>query len=144
MFPRARVVWCRRDPRDVAISIFGENFAPDEAWATRLDTIGGYIRGQERLMRHWQSVLPLPILESSYEALVESPETGARAIVDFAGLPWDPACLAFHRSARAVQSPSRWQVRQPVHTRSVGRWRHYADHLAPLLEALDAQEAPSH
>lgn len=138
MFPRARVVWCRRDPRDVAISILGENFALEEAWATRLDSIGAYIRGQEALMRHWQAVLPLPILESSYEALVEGPEAGARAIVDFAGLPWDPACLAFHQGTRAVQSPSRWQVRQPVHTRSVGRWRHYAAHLGPLQEALEA------
>ncbi|HET8819313.1 MAG TPA: sulfotransferase [Xanthomonadaceae bacterium] len=138
MFPRARVVWCRRDPRDVAVSIFGENFALEETWATRLDTIGTYIRGQERLMRHWQAVLPLPILEFPYEALVGSTESGARAIVDFAGLPWDRACLDFHDNARAVQSPSRWQVRQPVHTRSVGRWRNYEAHLGPLLEALEA------
>ena len=138
MFPRARVVWCRRDPRDVAISIFGENFALEESWSTDLSAIGAYIRAQERLMRHWQAVLPLPILAWDYEALVAAPEERARTIVDFAGLPWDPACLAFHDTTRVVQSPSRWQVRQPLHARSVGRWRHYEAHLGPLLETIAA------
>lgn len=136
MFPGARVVWCRRDPRDIAISIYGENFALDETLATDLGAIGHYILGQERLMRHWQSVLPLPILESSYEDLVAEPEAHARRIVGFTGLPWDPACLEFHRSDRAVQSPSRWQVREPVHSRSVGRWRNYAAHLGPLSDVI--------
>lgn len=135
MFPRARVAWCRRDPRDVAVSILGENFALAETWATDQAAIAHYISAQERLMRHWQRVLPLPILESRYEALVEAPEARARALVGFAGLAWDPACLAFHASTRPVQSPSRWQVRQPVHTRSVGRWRHYEAHLGPFLDA---------
>lgn len=138
LFPRARVVWCRRDPRDVATSIFGENFALDEPWATRLDAIGHFILAQDRLMRHWQAVLPLPILAFGYEDLVEAPEAQARRLVEFAGLPWDPACLAFHAHARAVQSPSRWQVREPVHARSVGRWRRHADALAPLVEVLTA------
>lgn len=136
MFPRARVVWCRRDPRDIAISIYGENFALDETLATDLGAIGHYILQQERLMRHWQAVLPLPILESSYEALVSDPEAQARRIVGFTGLPWNPACLAFHLGEHAVQSPSRWQVRQPVHSRSVGRWRNYGAHLRPLLDVI--------
>ena len=136
MFPRARVVWCRRDPRDIAISVYGENFALDEALATDLGGIGHYILQQERLMRHWQSVLPLPILESGYEQLVADPETQARRLVEFIGLPWAPACLEFHRTDRAVLSPSRWQVREPVHARSVGRWRNYASHLGPLLDVI--------
>lgn len=88
-------------------------------------------------MRHWQAVLPLPILESGYEALVSAPEEQARKIIEFTGLPWDPACLDFHLSGRGVQTPSRWQVKQPMHTRSVGRWRNYAAELAPLLAVLD-------
>lgn len=137
MFPNARVIWCRRDPRDVAVSIYGENFSLEEKLATSLDGIGHYINLQNKLMRHWQSVLPLRILESDYESLVSSPETEARRIIDFAGLPWDPACLDFHLSERGVQTPSRWQVKQPVHTRSIGRWRNYRSALAPLLEVLD-------
>ena len=62
--------------------------------------------------------------------------------MEFAGLPWDRACLEFHRSERGVQTPSRWQVKQPIHTRSIGRWRHYQDQLAPLLARLDPDAYP--
>lgn len=137
MFPEARVIWCRRDPRDVAISIYGENFSLEEKLATSLAGIGHYINLQNRLMRHWQSVLPLQILESRYESLVSSPEAEARKIIDFAGLEWDPACLDFHLSDRGVQTPSRWQVKQPMHTRSIARWRNYEAALAPLLDVLE-------
>src|SRR3546814_14349377 len=84
-------------------------------------------------MRHWQSVLPLPIHELRYESLVESPETEARRLIGFLGLDWEPACLEFHRSNRAVQTPSRWQVREPIHRRSSGRWQRHADSL-PAFE----------
>lgn len=137
MFPQARVIWCRRDPRDIAVSIYGENFSLDEKLATDLAGIGHYINTQTRLMRHWQSVLPLPILELGYEALVSDIEAQSKALISFTGLPWDPACLDFHQSDRGVQTPSRWQVKQPVHTRSIGRWRNYSDQLAPLIEALE-------
>ena len=136
MLPRARVIWCRRDPRDIAISIYGENFALAERFAARLEGIGHLARIQERLMAHWQRVLPLPILEVHYETLVAEPESEARRVLAFCGLDWDPACLDFHRSGRSVQTPSRWQVRQPVHTRSIGRWKNYAFAIAPVVEAL--------
>jgi len=129
LFPRARVIWCRRDPRDIALSIYSENFALDAQFATGLDAIAHSISLQTRLMRHWQSALPLPIHELRYESLVESPEPEARRLFAFLDLPWEPACLEFHRSNRAVQTPSRWQVREPIHGRSAGRWRRYADSL---------------
>jgi tetratricopeptide (TPR) repeat protein len=125
LFADARIVWCRRDPRDIALSIFSESFSPMSAYATDLDDIRFMIEGQVRLMRHWQAVSPLPILEMRYEDMVADTEQQARRLIDFAGLPWDDACLAFHESARPVQTLSRWQVRQPVHNRSVGRWRNY-------------------
>lgn len=125
LFADARIVWCRRDARDVALSIFSESFSPLSSYATDLDDIRFFIEGQERLMRHWQSVSPLPILEVHYEDVVADTEAQARRLVDFAGLPWNAACLEFHRSGRSVQTLSRWQVRQPVHSRSVGRWRNY-------------------
>ena len=126
LFAGARVVWCRRDARDVALSIYGENFAPQESYATDLSDIAHVISGQERLMRHWQSVLSLPILEVSYEALVQDIEGQAQRLIAFIGLPWDDRCTRPHEAERTVQTPSRWQVRQPVHTGSVGRWRNYA------------------
>jgi tetratricopeptide (TPR) repeat protein len=85
MFPRARIVWCRRDPRDVAVSIYSENFALDETLATDFSGIAHYINLQHALMRHWQAALPLPILELRYEDLATSPEPQARRLLEFAG-----------------------------------------------------------
>ena len=143
MFPRARVVWCRRDPRDIAVSVYAENFALDERLATDLGDIGHYINLQTRLMRHWQAESPLPVMELVYEELAADPEPSARRLVEFAGLDWDPGCLEFHRSERGVQTPSRWQVRQPIYTRSIGRWHSHADALAPLLATLEADTYPA-
>lgn len=143
LFPNARVIWCRRDPRDIAISVYGENFALDERLANDLGDIGHYINGQTRLMRHWQRSISLPILELAYEDLARDPETHARRIIAFAGLPWDPRCLEFHQNDRGVQTPSRWQVKQPIYTRSIGRWQHYAAHLAPLLANLESDAYPA-
>lgn len=143
LFPHARVVWCRRDPRDIAVSVYGENFALDERLATDLGDIGHYINTQVRLMRYWQSSLPLPILELPYEQLATQPEVQAQRLIAFAGLPWDPLCLEFHRSDRGVQTPSRWQVKQPVYTRSIGRWRNYEHDLGPLLSVLDDDAYPA-
>ncbi len=139
MFPRARVIWCRRDPRDVAVSIYGENFSLEERLATSFSGIGHYFNAQERLMRHWQSTLKTPILELRYEELVSNLDTQSRRLIDFIELPWNNACLDFHQSDRGVQTPSRWQVRQPVHTRSIGRWKNYANALSPLLDVLSPQ-----
>jgi sulfotransferase family protein len=132
------VIWCRRDPRDIAISIYGENFALNEKYASDFSGIAHYIEMQQRLMHHWQKVLPIPILESGYEQLATSIEPEARRIIDFAGLPWNPACLEFHLSDRGVQTPSRWQVKQPIHTRSIGRWRNYAPALGPAFDSLES------
>jgi tetratricopeptide (TPR) repeat protein len=130
LFADARVVWCRRDPRDIALSVYSESFAPSAAYATDLDDIRFVIAEQERLMRHWQMLAPLPILEFAYEAVVTDTEARIRDLVGFAGLPWDDRCLRFHDSGRTVQTLSRWQVRQPVHPRSVGRWRNYPEWFA--------------
>ncbi len=126
LFADARIVWCRRDPRDIALSIFSESFSPLATYATDIDDIRFFIEEQERLMRHWQSVSPLPILEVQYETMVTDTEAQIRRLIDFVGLPWDECCLDFHSSGRSVQTLSRWQVRQPMHTKSVGRWRNYA------------------
>ena len=87
-------------------------------------------------MDHWRDVLPLPIYDLDYERLIDAPEEQSRKLIEFVGLPWDPACLAPHESARAVSTLSRMQVRQPIYRTSVGRWRRYDKHLGPLKAAL--------
>lgn len=135
-FANAHVIWCRRDPRDVGLSIFSELMSPDARFATDLSDIAHYHDAHVRLMAHWQTALHLPILEVEYERVVEDFADQARRIVEFTGLEWDPSCLEFHRAAGAVQTPSRWQVRRPVYRGAVDRWRHYERELAPLIEAL--------
>ena len=136
-FPGARIIHCRRDPRDTCLSIFFQNFNEGHPYAHDLFTIGTHYHQYRRLMDHWRNVLSLPMLEISYEALVREPEATIRGLLEFCGLPWHDACLAFHESRRRVNTASYDQVRRPLYTRSVDRWRHYEAHLAPLLEGLE-------
>ncbi|QHS08769.1 sulfotransferase [Sinimarinibacterium sp. NLF-5-8] len=140
MFPQARFVWCRRDPRDVGLSIYGENFAPSQRYATDLTDLARYMRAHDQVMHHWQNVLPERVLALDYAALVSDPEPQTRRLLAFVGLSWDARCLNFHQSARAVQTPSRWQVRQPIYTRAIGRWRAYQPWLKPLLDAFGEED----
>ena len=92
----------------------------------------------ERLAAHWRQVLPLPILDVSYEALVADLEGEGRRMITFLGLDWDPACLKFHETERTITTASAWQARQPIYHRSVGRWRHYEPQLEALTRHLGA------
>ena len=138
LFPNARVIHCSRDIRDNGLSIWMENFNPDQQWDTDFDDMAFYVQQYRRLMAHWQKVLPLPILEFRYEETVSDLEAQARRLMNFLEVPWNDTCLDFHQSGRAVQTPSRWQVRQPIYSRSVGRWRNYAGYLPELESALSA------
>jgi len=141
LFRNARVIHCTRDVRDTALSIWMENFSPDQQWSTDFDDLAFFAGQYRRLMAHWGTALPLPTLDVAYEDTVADVEGQARRLLDFLGVPWDDRCLDFHNTGRAVQTPSRWQVRQPIYTRSVGRWRRYAEHL-PELEGAFADLQP--
>ncbi len=135
LFPRARIIHCRRDPMDVCASAYFQNFK----WlpyAARLEDIAFYHRHYERLMDHWRRVLPLRMHEVAYEEMVAGQETVSRNLVAFCGLDWDERCLEFHRSTRTVQTASKLQVRQPIYSQSVRRWKRFAHHLQPLRDAL--------
>jgi tetratricopeptide (TPR) repeat protein len=136
LFPRARVIHCRRDPRDTCLSCFFQNFADPHPFALDLAHLGRYYREYERLMAHWARVLPLPVFELQYEELTAQQEAISRRLVAFCGLEWDKRCLRFHESRRVVRTASTLQVRRPMYQSSVGRWKHYQAHLQPLLEAL--------
>jgi tetratricopeptide (TPR) repeat protein len=137
LFPNARIVHCRRDPLDTCVSCFTMHLKDhNHGYATDLGTLGSYYREYDSLMAHWREVLPLAIYELDYERLIEAPEEQSRKLIAFVGLPWDPACLTPHESARPVRTLSRMQVRQPIYSTSVGRWRRYDKHLAPLKAAL--------
>lgn len=135
LFPNARVVHARRDPLDVALSLYFQLFEGESlSYSYDLEHVARVIRAHERLMRHWRATLPLAFLEVDYEELVRDPEGTARALVRFAGLEWSEACL--ERRSAHVRTASAWRVRAPVDRASVGRWRPYAKELAPVRELL--------
>ena len=136
LFPSARVIFCRREARDTCLSCYFQGFAKGNTFSFDLAHCGHEYLATERLMNEWRNALPLPMLELQYEELVADLEGQSRRLIDFLGLPWDPACLEFYRTETTVLTASTWQVRQPIYQGSVGRWRHYERHLGPLLEVL--------
>ncbi len=141
LLPGAKAIWCRRDLRDVGASIYRQRFLGHHPYAHDLEDLGWFMRRQEDLMRHWQAVRALPILELDHADWIRDfPGTLARVLA-FLDLPDDPACLAFHRQDRAVRTASREQVRRPVNADGVGGWRNYAAQLAPMLAMLERDAA---
>ncbi len=137
--PNARIIHMRRDPIDTCLSIYFQNFQAAHSYANDLEDLAHYYSEYLRLMRHWRLVLGEDaILEVPYEGLVEDQETWSRRMVEFLGLPWDPACLDFHRTNRAIITFSKRQARQKISTSSVGRWRNYEKFAGPLLGLMDS------
>jgi len=136
VLPGARVIHCVRDPMDACFSNFIQFFGTAHYYSYSLEHIAVYYREYARIMRHWHEVLPLAVHEVRYEHLVEDPEAHTRAMLEHLGLAWDDACLAFHRTRRAVRTASHWQVRQPIYRSARQRWRRYAKHLEGLAEQI--------
>ncbi len=135
LFPKAKIIHCRRDPLDTCLSCYFQNFGTRIPFSNKLEHLGLAYRQYERLMQHWQS-LNIPILEVQYESLIAEPERVSRTLVDFCGLDWDERCLRFYETKRFINTASYDQVRQPIYDRSVGRARHYEKHLHTLHKAL--------
>ena len=138
LLPGARVILCRRDPRDASLSCFFQRFPGEEGEYTDMDDVATIAKMHAEAAEHWRALAPVPILVVEYEELVHDIEAGARRIIDFLGLAWDPACLRFHELDRPIATASAWQVRQPAYTSAVGRWRGYARHLPGSLHTLAA------
>jgi tetratricopeptide (TPR) repeat protein len=136
LYPNARVIHCRRDPLDNCVSCFTHRFNSFHGYNASLTKLGLYYRQYDRLMAHWRKVLPLRMLEVRYEDTIADQEGMSRKLIAFLGLDWDEACLAYHENERSVRTLSRWQVRQPIYSSSVKRWRNYEAHLGPLIAAL--------
>lgn len=136
LFPNARLVNCNRDAMDNCVSCFMHNFSEAHGYNANLTTVGLYYRQYHRLMSHWNDVIPRPILKMQYEETVVNFDIRARTLIEFIGLDWDEACLQFHKTERTVLTPSRWQVRQPIYTTSIKRWKRYGESLNPLRVAL--------
>ncbi len=142
ILPNAHIIHSRRDPVDTCLSCYSKLFTAEQSFTYDLTELGTFHRDYQKLTAYWGEVLPKDFfLDVDYEAMVEDLEGQARRMLDFIGLPWDPACLNFYETKRTVRTASVNQVRRPVYKSSSGRWRKHAEQLGPLLKALDIQPA---
>jgi hypothetical protein len=141
LLPGARIIYVRRNPLDVCLSCYFQDFqSADFAWS--LEDIGDYPRTYEKMMDHWARALPTTIHEVRYEDLVHDQEAVTRDLLAYCDLDWDEHCLTFFQTRRLVRTASSVQVRQPISRGAIGRWKHYESHLGPLLQALSLSAAP--
>ncbi|MDT8320183.1 MAG: sulfotransferase [Xanthomonadales bacterium] len=140
--PNARIVSVRRHPLDTCYAIYKQLFVDAYPFSYDLTELGRYYVAYDRLMKHWESVLPGVVHTVRYEDVVEDLDTEARRLVAYCGLDWQPRCLAFHSNPQASTTASTTQVRQPLYRSSVGRWKDYREELAPLIEVLEAAGVP--
>ena len=137
LFPNAKIIHTMRDPVDTCLSGFTKLFKDDMPHSYDLGELGRYYGKYRELMQHWEAVLPPGVLTTIvYEDTVAHTEREARRLIEFLGLEWNEACLEFHKSSRPVKTASVAQVRQPIYTSAVARWKKYGDGLQPLVDAI--------
>jgi len=136
--PQARIIHLVRDPLDTCFAIYKTLFNQVYSFSYQLDELADYFIEYKKLMAHWHQVLPGQILDVHYEQMVAAPEAQAKRVLDWCDLPWQPDLLAFHQAKSASTTASAAQVRQPVHQKSVQKWRQFATELAPVRERLVA------
>ena len=136
LFPNARVIHCQRDPLDTCVSCYTQDFAHGLRFSTSLENLGMFYNSYVDLMQHWHENLPLDVIDIQYEQLVADGQNNIRKILTFCGLDWNSGCLDFHKTKRPVATASFWQVKQPLYSDSIGRYKHYKKFLDPLVNAF--------
>jgi tetratricopeptide (TPR) repeat protein len=137
LFPNARIIHCRRDPRDTALSIWCQMFAhEDNNFAYDWSDIAAFAAGEERLMRHWQQSTTLPVCNVDYQQLTGDPEATLLQLAQFLGLPEHDLLKAPSKQGQAIATASVWQARQPVYRSSIGRWQAYEPYIPELSRIL--------
>ena len=136
ILPNARIIDARRHPLDACVGNLRQLYARGQAFSYDQTDIGEYYLQYQRMMDHWDEVLPGKVLTVQYEDTVNDLENQVVRILDFLELPWEDSCLKFHETRRAVRTASSEQVRKPIYTSGVGHWRHYEDGLKELKTVL--------
>ena len=138
ILPNAKIIDARREPMACCFSGFKQLFAEGQEFTYGLEQIGGYYRDYVELMHHWDDVLPGQVLRVQHEDVLEDLEGQVRRMLDYCGLPFEAACLEFHKTDRSVRTASSEQVRKPINKSGVDQWRPFEPHLEPLKAALGA------
>jgi tetratricopeptide (TPR) repeat protein len=138
ILPHAKIIDTRRHPLGCCFSNFKQHFARGQNFTYGLEDIGRYYSDYVRLMAHYDAVLPGRVHRVVYERMVEDPENEIRNLLSYCELPFEPACLKFYETERAVRTASSEQVRLPIFTEAVDQWRNYERWLGPLKDVLGA------
>lgn len=136
ILPNAKIIDARREPMACCFSGYKQLFAEGQEFSYSLDDIGQYYRGYVDLMAHWDEVLPGRVLRVQHEDVIDDLEGQVRRLLDHCGLPFEQACVDFHKTDRAVRTASSEQVRQPISRSGLDQWRNFEPHLGPLKDAL--------
>lgn len=136
MLPNARIIDARREPMACCFGNLKQLFATGQEFAYSIEDIARYYRTYLELMRHWDSVLPGRVLRVQHEDLVDDLEGNVRRLLAYCGLPFESACVEFHKTERSVRTASSEQVRQPIYREGLDQWRHYEPWLGTLRAAL--------
>ena len=142
ILPNAKIIDARRSPMACCFSGFKQLFGEGQEFSYGLREIGNYYRQYVKLMDHWDEVLPGFVLRVHHEDVVADLEGQVRRLLDFCGLPFEPACLDYHQTERSIRTPSAQQVRQPIYKTGLDQWRHFEPWLGPLREALGPDLTP--
>ncbi|HVW67931.1 MAG TPA: sulfotransferase, partial [Steroidobacteraceae bacterium] len=136
ILPNARIIDARREPLACCFSNFKQLFAAGQEFTYSLEDIARYYRSYVELMRHWDEVLPGKVLRVQHEDVVNDLEGTVRRLLEFCGLPFEPACLEFYKTERSVRTASSEQVRRPIFKEGLDQWRNFEPWLGPLKDAL--------
>lgn len=137
LFPDAKIIHCTRNPLDTCLSIYFQDFSESNPYANNLEHCAYVYRQYQVWMNHIKSFLTVPILDVSYEQLVNNQEEVTRKLINFIELEWDDDCLSFHNTKRFVATPSYDQVREKMYTSSIGRWRNYENFISSAKTILN-------
>ncbi len=135
VFPHAQILHIRRDPFDTCLSIYTTFFGGGPNFTYSRENIASFYRAYLQYMSHWRDTLPAgKFFELDYEVLVANPQPEIRAILAFLGLDWSDECLRHEQNQSQVTTPSRWQVRQPIYSASVGKRGSYGQLVPEFAE----------
>ena len=137
ILPNAKIINARRHPLDSCFGSYKQLFAQGQPFTYDLVELGEYYLQYQRLMDHWHELLPGRVLDVKYEEVVQDLEGQVRRILEYCELEWEESCLKFHETSRSVKSASSEQVRQPIYSSAINKWRRYESHLGPLIETLE-------
>jgi hypothetical protein len=134
--PNANIIHLQRDAMDTCYAIYKQLFVDAYPFSYRLDELAQYYVAYRQLMEHWSAVLPDVVHTMHYEALVADLESESRRLLNFCGLEWQAQCLRFHENREASTTASTAQIRRPIYSSSIGKWRNYEQQLQPVADIL--------